>query len=204
MWLLCKPLTFACWSIMNIWKAYGLSQAKQLRTNAMPDFEAPLGLHTHKEQYSASSPLGDSPGCSGESACWSGLIPSVEVIASEAWERNEWHSPAAPGGNQRPDACGSASGRKGRPRRGWCIYPVLALTLRVWPGGLPAPLGTRGGEPFETTGGSIAGDYKEGKKWLGSCSWCDSQGKTNSDIKRMPIAFSHQFSHLLTFWEITL
>lgn len=114
---------------------------------------------------------------------WKQLLPSLV-------RGNEWHSPVAPVGNRRPGTCGSAYGQKGHPLRGWCIYQVLTLTLRVWPGGLLGLLCTRDGDPPETTWGSIAVDYKGKNRWLENCSWYVSQGKTNFDIKLTALSVS--------------
>lgn len=114
-------------------------------------------------------PLGQCPGCVGKTWPAAGVratsrkgpLPSPESVMGG-------HSPAAPGGNRRPGARGSAYAPRGRPLTGWCIYPVLTPTPRVWPGGLPGLLCTRGGQPSERTGGSTAGDCKRAKSVTGT------------------------------------
>lgn len=199
MWLLCISTRFHFWSIMNFWKVYEHSQAGQLCTNNMPDVEAPEAPCTQeKATVHLLFPLGNS-------SCRWRTTPVVRVNFTSRkwplpslWRGNKWHSPAAPEGNRRLGACGSAYGQKGRPRRGWCIYLVLSLTLHVWPGGLPGPLGTQDGEPSGMIAGSIAWDYKgdRQKRWRESCSWYGSQGNTSFDSKYMAV-FSHQSSHPL-------
>lgn len=205
MWLLCIAIRFHFWSIMNFWKEYGHSQAEESCTNDMPDGEAPEAPWTQgKATAHLLFPLGNS-------SCRGRTTPVVRVNFTSRrwplpslWRGNEWHSPAAPGGNRRLGACGSAYGQKGRPRRGWCIYLVLTLTLHVWPRGLPGPLGTQDGEPSGRTGGSIAGDYKREKKDGGRAAAGMVVKVTQALIVKVRQSFLTGL-HVLCFWgEIRL
>lgn len=122
------------------------------------------------------SPLGEI--CWMQQLLFVGVSFTMDVASAEPGRGGARPSPAAPAGNRRPGACGSASGRRGRPRRDWCTCPGLTLPLRVGPGGRPAPLCTQGGEPPGTTGGRTAEGYKGEDKGLSA-----TQGETNFDIK---------------------
>lgn len=102
-----------------------------------------------------------------KASCW-GACYFMKGTSTSSKGVKDRCSPAAPGGNRRPGAPGSAYGLTGRPLRGWYIYPVLTLTPRVWPGWLPGLLCTRGGRPSERTAGSSAGDYKRAKSVTGT------------------------------------